>query len=173
MHCSNSSMMSPLQDAKEENTKQQMRYDEILIEFLIQNPCLWDKSDTNFRNRTLKDHKWKDIASKMNMAGMYSIAWPAKPRTDERIVGMYAFVFPFSVIVGAQRTRPSVATKRSASASVVRPSNSRPYQITCPTGASSISLPPSKTPNRPTNAAACSASKWRNRTTPTCPTSMH
>lgn len=70
MDCSNS-LTPQLQDAKEENTKQQMRYDEILIEFLIQNPCLWDKSDSNFRNRLLKDLKWKDIASKMNMAGMY------------------------------------------------------------------------------------------------------
>lgn len=43
--------------------------DEILIDFLIENPCLWDKSDHDFRNRNLKDFKWKEVASRINMAG--------------------------------------------------------------------------------------------------------
>lgn len=45
------------------------RRDEILINYLITNPCLWDKSDLDFRNRGLKEFKWKEVASKMNMPG--------------------------------------------------------------------------------------------------------
>lgn len=52
-----------------ESNLSQVSHDEILIDFLIDNPCLWDKSDSNFRNRILKDLKWKDVASRINMAG--------------------------------------------------------------------------------------------------------
>lgn len=50
----------------------QVSPDEILIDFLIENPCLWDKSDHDFRNRNLKDFKWKEVASRMNMAGKFT-----------------------------------------------------------------------------------------------------
>lgn len=45
--------------------------DEVLIDFLIENPCLWDKSDHDFRNRNMKDFKWKEVANRMNMAGKW------------------------------------------------------------------------------------------------------
>lgn len=44
-------------------------HDEILIQYLILNPCLWDKSNAGFRNRSLKDAKWKEIASRIRMSG--------------------------------------------------------------------------------------------------------
>lgn len=50
----------------------QISPDEILIDFLIENPCLWDKSDHDFRNRNLKDFKWKEVAGRMNMAGKFN-----------------------------------------------------------------------------------------------------
>lgn len=43
-------------------------HDEQLIEFLIENPCLWDKSNCGFRNRALKDAKWKEIATRIRMS---------------------------------------------------------------------------------------------------------
>lgn len=46
-------------------------HDEILIQYLILNPCLWDKSNAGFRNRSLKDAKWKEVASRIGMSGEY------------------------------------------------------------------------------------------------------
>lgn len=49
-------------------------HDEILIQYLILNPCLWDKSNSGFRNRSLKDAKWKEIATKIRMSGEFTLA---------------------------------------------------------------------------------------------------
>lgn len=51
------------------NERANPSHDEILIDFLIDNPCLWDKSDHDFRNRVKKEYKWKEVAQQINMAG--------------------------------------------------------------------------------------------------------
>ncbi|XP_031629237.1 uncharacterized protein LOC116344704 [Contarinia nasturtii] len=47
--------------------------DETLIEYLIKHPLLWNKSHIEFRNRSLKEFKWKEIANKMNMGAHEAI----------------------------------------------------------------------------------------------------
>lgn len=51
----------------------QSTQDEILIDFLIKHPCLYDKSDREFRNRSLKELKWKEVANKINMGGIKNV----------------------------------------------------------------------------------------------------
>lgn len=39
--------------------------DEKIVDFLIANPCLWDKNRNEFRVSIIKDAKWKEIAAQL------------------------------------------------------------------------------------------------------------
>lgn len=45
--------------------------DEVLIDYLIKNSFLWDKSNQSYRNRAMKDTKWKEIADKLNLTSTF------------------------------------------------------------------------------------------------------
>lgn len=47
--------------------------DEVLIDYLIKNSFLWDKSNQSYRNRTLKDSKWKEIADKLSLTSIFIV----------------------------------------------------------------------------------------------------
>lgn len=40
--------------------------DEKLVKWLKMNPCLWDKNRKEFRLSSLKDAKWKEIATDLS-----------------------------------------------------------------------------------------------------------
>lgn len=112
-------------------------HDEILIQYLILNPCLWDKSNAGFRNRSLKDAKWKEIASRIRMSGEYMQCFCS---------GLHNFYFKFDC---CQHTRQCVATKRYVNAFVAKPLNNNKSPVTHQRGVYLRNLRRSKMPKCP------------------------
>lgn len=56
-----------------EDKSASVSHDEVLIDYLIENSFLWDKSNSSYRNRALKDSKWNEIADKLHLTGKFSL----------------------------------------------------------------------------------------------------
>lgn len=48
-----------------------MDRDELLINYVEQNPHLFSKQDKNYKNDQMKDNTWLHIGQMLNMDGMY------------------------------------------------------------------------------------------------------